>query len=366
MDLGNIIKQMNADGAFRSISANPFAQFGTNVRRYVGAEILPERLVNENTYREDLVRYRTVIAGDAGRFAPAQKKGSVSTAGQFLVELGTQDILIEITGKEYDQIVQMSLRGNDVDVASFIAQLVDLKVNRALVEKTEVQRWQALVDAEVVRAGANGYSETVSYPDPSGHRAAAGGDWTSDAYDPMDDIIAQHQLLASKGFNTSRIITSTQVVSTLAKNAKVSSRTGTLQVVGGSLVSAGGFATMNSINQMLQSNGLPVIETYDATYRTEDGTMHRFLPETAMLFVAQGGQDPVSFQFEDETRVVSNPLGYTAIGRPAGQSEPGRVINVEQFKNKPPRVVAEGSQESLPVITESEAIAVIHTIDVTP
>lgn len=362
MDLGNIIKQMNADGAFASISANPFAQFGTNVRRYVGADVLPERLVSENAYREDLVRYKTVIAGDAPRYSPAQKKGGADFAGQFLVELGTQDILIEITGREYDQIVQMSLRGNDVDVAATITQLVDLKVNRALIEKTEVQRFQALVDASVTRVGQNGYSETIAYTDPASHRVSAGGDWTSDAYDPMDDIIAQHELLASKGYQTSKILTSTKVVSTLAKNAKISSRTGTLQVVGGSLVAAGGFATMNSINQMLQSNGLPVIETYDATYRTEDGTLNRFLDEDAMLFVAQGGQDPVVFTFEDQSRVVSNPLGYTAIGRPAGQSNPGRVITVEQFTNKPPRVVAEGSQESLPVITEPEAIAVIKDI----
>lgn len=363
MDLGNIIKQMNADGAFNSISSNPFAQFGTNVRRYVGAEILPERLVLENAYREDLVRYRTVIANDAPRYSPAQRKGGADFAGQFLVELGTQDILVEFTGREYDQIVQMSLKGDGMDVASYIAQLVDLKVNRALIEKTELQRWQALVDAEVVRTGQNGYTETVSYEDPSGHRAAAGGDWSDDNYDPMDDILSMHQLLASKGYVTSRILTSTSVVSTLAKNSKISARTGTLQVVGGSLVAAGGFATLNSINQMLQSNGIPVIETYDVTYRDEAGTLARFMPETGMLFVAQGGQDPVSFTFEDETRVVSNPLGYTAVGRASGQSEAGRVINVEQFNNKPPRVVAEGYQESLPVITEPEAIAVINEID---
>ena len=364
MDLANIIKTMQADGTFRSISANPFAQFGTNVRRYVGSEILPERLTNENTYREDLIRYRTVIAGDAPRYSPAQKKGGVDMAGQFLVELGTQDILVEVTGREYDAIVQASLRGDSESAANTIMQLANLKVNAALVEKTEVQRFEALVNAAVVRVGQNGYNETIAYPNPSGHRVATAGDWASDAYDPMDDIVAQHELLASKGFITSRILTSTSVVSLLAKNAKVSSRTGTLQVVGGSLVSAGGFATLNSINQMLQSNGLPVIETYDATYREEDGTLKRFLPEDTMLFVAQGGQDPVSFTFESETRVVSNPLGYTAIGRAAGQEAPGRVMNVETFTNKPPRVVMEGFQESLPVITEPEAIAVINSINI--
>ncbi len=216
-----------------------------------------------------------------------------------------------------------------------------------------------MVDAKVVRVGQNGYNEDVVYPNPTGHRVASAGDWNSDAYDPMDDIIAMHELLAGKGYKTSRILTSTKVVSAMARNAKISSRTGTLQVVGGSLVSAGGFATVNSINQMLQSNGLPVLETYDATYRDERGAMFRFLPVGAMLFVAEGGQDPVTFTFENETRVVSNPLGYTAIGRGAGQTDAGRVINVASFINKPPRIEAEGYQESLPVITEPEAIAVI-------
>jgi hypothetical protein len=362
MDLITLLNKLNADGVFGTLARNSFAQFGTPVRRYVGAEILPERLTSENAYREDLIRYRTVIANDAPRYSPPVKKGGADFLGSFLVETGTQDILAELTGREFDALVAAANRGDAESVAQTITNWVDLRVNRALIEKTEVQRWQALVDAQVVRVGANGYTETISYSDPAGHRSAEGGSWANDAYDPMDDIIAKHELLASKGYRTSRIITSTAVVSALAKNAKISARTGTLQVVGGSLVSAGGFATINSINQMLQSNGLPVIETYDATYRTEDGTMNKFLAEDAMVFVAEGGLDPQTFQFEDETRVVSNPLGYTAIGRGAGQQEPGRVINVEVKTNKPPRVEAEGWQESLPVITEVEAVAVINDI----
>ncbi len=361
-DLKTIIDQLGSDGTFALIGGNPFAQFGAGTRRYVGAEILPERLTNENAYREALIRYRTVIANDAPRFSPAQKKGGADSIGDMLVELGTQDIAVELTGREYDALVQNANRGNAESVATTIAQWVDLRVNRALIEKTEVQRFQALVDAKVVRVGQNGYSEDVVYPNPTGHRVASAGDWNSDAYDPMDDIIAMHELLAGKGYKTSRILTSTKVVSAMARNAKISSRTGTLQVVGGSLVSAGGFATVNSINQMLQSNGLPVLETYDATYRDERGAMFRFLPVGAMLFVAEGGQDPATFTFENETRVVSNPLGYTAIGRGAGRQEAGRVIGVEAFTNKPPRIQAEGYQESLPVITEPEAIAVISGI----
>ncbi len=276
-DLRTIIDKLSADGTFGLIGGNPFAQFGAGTRRYVGAEILPERLTNDNAYREALIRYRTVIANDAPRFTPAQKKGGADFIGDMLVELGTQDIAVELTGREYDSLVQNALRGNEESVATTIAQWVDLRVNRALIEKTEVQRFQALVDASVVRVGQNGYGETVAYQNPAGHRVASGGDWNSDLYDPMDDILAMHQLLSGKGYKTSRILTSTGVVSTMAQNAKISSRTGTLQVVGGSLVSTGGFATVNSINQMLQSNGLPVIETYDATYRDEKGDMYRYL-----------------------------------------------------------------------------------------
>jgi hypothetical protein len=55
-------------------------------------------------------------------------------------------------------------------------------------------------------------------------------------------------------------------------------------------------------------------------------------------------------------------LGYTAIGRGAGQASNGRVIRAEAFDNKPPRIEAEGWQTALPVITEPEALAVISSI----
>ncbi len=134
-DLKTIIDQLGSDGTFALIGGNPFAQFGAGTRRYVGAEILPERLTNENAYREALIRYRTVIANDAPRFSPAQKKGGADFIGDMLVELGTQDIAVELTGREYDALVQNANRGNAESVATTIAQWVDLRVNRALIEK---------------------------------------------------------------------------------------------------------------------------------------------------------------------------------------------------------------------------------------
>lgn len=360
-DLATLIAKMQSDGTFAQVTANPLAQFGTATRRYVGAELLPERLVEENAYREANIRYRTVIANSGTRFSPAQKKGGANLVGDMLVELGNSDIARELDGREYDALLKLTQRGEDMAAMEKLISWADINVNRALIELCEQQRWQALVDGEVVRHGQNGYDETITYPVASGHSAGEGGSWASDAYDPFDDILAMHRLLASKGFQTSRIITSTNVVATLAANAKVAARTGSLQVVGGNVVSVGGFASLNSINGIMQSNGLPVIETYDLQYRDEDGSLTRFLPDDVMIFTSQTGQDePIAF--ENPQRIVPNILGYTAIGRPVGMPSAGRAFDARLHTDKPPRLSAEGWQESLPVITEPESFAVVTDI----
>lgn len=360
-DLATLIARMQADGTFTQITSNPLAQFGTASRRYVGAELLPERLVEENAYRESNIRYRTVIANSGTRFSPAQKKGGANLVGDMLVELGNSDIARELDGREYDALLRLTQRNEDMQAMDKLISWTDINVGRALVELCEQQRFQALVNGEVVRKGQNGFQETVTYPVAAGHSVSEGGSWASDAYDPFDDILGIHRLLAGKGFQTSRIITSTRVVATMAANDKVAARTGSLQVVGNNVVAAGGFATINSINGIMQSNGLPVIETYDLQYRDEDGSLTRFLPEDVMIFVSQTGQDEV-IAYENVQKIVPNILGYTAIGRPVGMPNAGRAFDAKLHTDKPPRLTAEGWQESLPVITEPESFAVITGI----
>jgi hypothetical protein len=61
--------------------------------------------------------------------------------------------------------------------------------------------------------------------------------------------------------------------------------------------------------------------------------------------------------------VVGDTLGYTAIGRAAGQSNSGRVIKVRPVPDKkPPRVEGEGWQASFPVLADPEAVTVITGI----
>ena len=44
-DSANIINTMVANGAFRRVATNPLAQFGPANRPYLGADLMPERVV---------------------------------------------------------------------------------------------------------------------------------------------------------------------------------------------------------------------------------------------------------------------------------------------------------------------------------
>lgn len=360
-DFRSLVTSLMDDGTVRTLALNPAAQFGIMPRRYLGAELLPERTVEENAYREDAIRFRTVIANDGTRYSPAQKKGA-NIVGSMLVELGNSDIANEFTSRDLDALIAMLNRNLSLDAAAVLTNWLEKTVNLPLVEKNELQRWQAIVNASVVRLGDNAYTETVTYSNPSGHRAAAGGTWSSDSYDPFDDILAMADLLEGKGYTIGRIITGRTVLSILAGNDKVKTRTGVATInTSGQITATAGRASRDAINGALERDGLPPIETYDLQYRTQTGSGY-FLDRAAFVLVATSGRDETIDLADTDRLTMNDTLGYTAIGRAAGQAAPGRVVRMESFDNKPPRIEAEGWQTSLPVITEPEAVAVITGI----
>jgi len=360
MDLTTLLNNLRTDGSIATVARNPAAQFGLPSRRYIGAELLPERNVEENAYREEQVRYRTIVANDGSRYSPVQKKGG-ELLGSFDVILGDSDIGREFSGREYDTFLKILGTKPSMEAALQILQWQDIAIVRGLVELCEAQRWQAIVDAQIVRQGANGFRETVSYSNPSGHRANAGGTWSNNNYDPFADIFAMKNLLASKGYTVARIITRQPVVSILSSNAIVKQRCGlTTFTNAGSLQTAAGAASLLAINTALQRDDLPPIETYNLQYRTSTGSSF-FLPGNTMVFVCTTGRDE-TLDLGDSVRVVTDTLGYQAIGRGVGESAPGRVVKLFPHDNKPPRIEGEGWQTSAPVITEPEALAVIKNI----
>lgn len=353
MDLYTLVSNLINKGGIRKLSQNPLAQFGTGTRNYLGATLLPERTVSENSFTEEQIRYRTIVANDGSRYSPAQLKQGGELIGQFEVTLGDSDIARQFTGRDYDAWINL-LKGNQSKEA--LVQLLrwtDLSINRALIERNEIQRWQALINAQVTRVGDNGYRELVDYPNPTGHRVALATAWSDNTYDPWPDILSRAQLFYNKGYGVGRIVTSRKALSILANNAKIRAR---FTTTAGPQTAV----TRAALNDLFSQEDLPSPETYDLRYETQTGS-GRFLADNVMGFFATTGRDE-AIQTTAGDKVVPETLGYLAVGRPVGQAEPGRVIILEPKNDKPPRVNAEGWQTSLPVITDPEGIAVITAI----
>lgn len=358
--LATLISDLYRDGTIETIANNRSAQFGRTGRNYIGASLLPERTVPENAFREDAIRYRTVVANDGTRYSPTQKKGT-DLIGSFLVELGESDIAREFDSQMYDALLRYLQSNQSIQAVTSLTNWLDTSINLALVEHDEKQRWQAIVDASVVRVGDNEYSETVSYSNPAGHRVAETAPWSTDSTDIFEQIHTMADLLVSKGYQVSRMITSRTVLSKMTGNDTIKTRVGIAVVnSSGQIQSAVGRATREALNAVLQDDGLPPIETYDLQYRTQTSTQY-FLKRDVFVMLGTTGQDQ-TIDFGDNEELFPDTLGYLAIGRAAGQATPGRVIRAEAFENKPPRIEAEGWQTSLPVILNPEAIGVIHTI----
>lgn len=359
-DLHTLLHDAAVAGYWDSVMRNPASQFGPKGRRYLGATILPERMVDDVAYREEYIRFRAVIANAGTRYGPVQLKGA-DLLGSFMVELGHSDIGREFTSRDYDTLRRYLDTKQSMEALTMLLRWVDTSAVVPLLEHNEKNRWEAIVDSKVTLTGDNAYTEDVAYYNPAGHRAAAAGDWSIDTNDPMVDIFAMINLLSSKGFTANRIVTSRKVMTIMAKNALMKQYAGSATLdAAGNLVVRGNYVTLTGLNGVMNAMGLPPIEIYDLQYRTQDSTGY-FLKQDVFVILCTTGQDE-TIDMGDSEYVLNDTFGYTAVGPAAGQNAPGRVLLVEAFDNKPPRVQAEGWQASLPVITEPEAIAVITGI----
>jgi hypothetical protein len=364
MDIRALIEQMLADGVPGVVANNPRAQFGTPNRRYLGSELLPERQVEENVYMETAIRYRTVVANAGTRYSPVQIKGPNILVGEFLVKLGEQDIGAEFTSRDYDGLLRLLGRDASMEAIANLTRWLDISITRALLDLNEVYRWQCLIDALVQLRGNNGYAEDVAYSNPAGHRANAAGAYTGGgAVDPILDIYTMRDLLASKGYRVNRIVAGTPVISKILSNPFIAERLGSVRIidVNNNVAGIPRRPTLGQLNSYLAEEELPPIERYDEQYNTETGTQF-FLKRDVLFMAATTGQEEQVRLDEDNVEILENVLGYHAIGRAAGQAAPGRVIRMEAFDNKPPRIEGEGWQTSLPVLMNPEAVAVIQNI----
>lgn len=365
MDLLSFLEFLVREGILRYMGRQMGFQFGTPSRAYLGATLLPERLVEENLYDEDDIKYRTVIAASGTRYSPAQIRSGNMIGGTMRVELGNSDIALEFTSRDYDALLRYLRNNNTTNAQAVLLGWVNTALNLALIEFNEKQRWEAIVDAQTVRRGDNNYQELVEYPNPSGHRVVAGGSWSDPNYDPMLDLLAGYDLLTGKGLTPNRIIMPNSARALLMQNPKVRSRLGmTFIDAGGQVDRRPSRASLSALNAIFAQEELPPVETYDLQYFTQDGAAHYFLPRGTMVMACTTGrtEEIVTDPDANEVRIMQDTLGYVGVGRAAGQAEPGRAFDLAGRTKKPPAVEGEGWQESLPVIMDPEALFVIKNI----
>jgi ribosomal protein L36 len=361
VNLAAFLEQLKADGRLDELATNPAAQFGVRPVNLMGAQFLPERLQPLNMYKETQIRYRTFMANSASRYSPVQLKQGGQLVGSMSVELGESDVGVEITAQDYDYMLELLNNGSSQDAAARLLGLLDVQVNQALAILNEKQRWDAILDASVIRTGDNGYSETVTYPNPAGHRINAGGTWSIDSYDPFADLLAIREAAEDKGQVITRIVTSSATQAIFMRNEKVVRRSGSVTVITPSETYTD-TADLARVQAKVQELGLPPIEVYNQRYYDQEGTAGRFLPVGNMVFFCSTGRTEVIEPQAGDPLYLEDTLGYMGIGRAAGQSGPGRVLRVEAFDNKPPRIEAEGWQTALPVIMDPEAVFVLKNI----
>jgi Phage major capsid protein E len=367
MDLLTLLALLISEGYFGRIMSNPLAQFGRPKKPYLGLQLMPERLVNENQFTEEKINYRTVIANDGTRYSPVQIKGSAKV-GSFDVKLRSSDIGSEFKSSEYDALLKILKRysANDVPRQAMISLLkwADVTLNMPLIVKNEKMIWEVIVNALVSRTGDNGYQEDVAISNPAGHRVAAVGNWSDDAYNPLDDIYAQAQMLANKGLIVNRQIAGTPVVAKLLKNAKVQAAVGGFINVsgGGALIGNSRRVTLDALNAYLAEDNIAPIIKYDNTYQDQAGS-NFFLKRDVFVQIAETDQSETIDMGDAEPLTIESTLGYTGIGTTAGETNPGRQLVVEHFERKPPRYEGEAWQESFPVNQNPEAVSVIHSIE---
>lgn len=181
----------------------------------------------------------------------------------------------------------------------------------AVKTRIEKMRMDVLVNGVIDRTNTNAQVVSVSYGFPPEHLNSLAGSsvWSDPASDPLNDIITWSERLSeNSGVVATRAITSSKVMYTLLSHPKLKQN-----IVG----SSGAFLTKNKLNEFMQSNGLPVIVTYDKKFRREDQSgdykTERFFPEDRFVMFGDGilgetvyGLTPEEIELQDKGDITEN------------------------------------------------------------
>ena len=379
----DLYEHIQEERYFDRLALTPLAQFGAESQTLLGATILPEQIVESNAFEETQIRYRTLPALDNNRYSPTQKQANSHLIGQFRVDLGHTDTRKDLTGKEYEDLTKLLMRGGDKQAIANAIGWTDRELLRPHVLKNGVQRWQALLLANVTRTTVDGSMEAISYYRPADHIVTVPGGttgspqgWHLSTYDPFDDIEAGVEKLQGLGYETTRIVASPYLSRVLRQNPQVIQRTSFVTVnASGQIQGSTNRVGENVLDQVFTDEGYPAITRYNAGYESTTGFKRYIDVEDGYDYMLLIGSSQRNYDmasdyvgatalnisgYTDGAIVINNTLGYYAVGKNAGKPDSGRSIHTWMQDRKPVGMGGESYQTGLPVITEPQAYYVIR------
>ncbi len=148
--------------------------------------------------------------------------------------------------------------------------------------RVEALRMEALGTGKIV-LNENGVKGTIDFGVPIGQKSTK--QWISGTPDVLTDIFDMvNTVVTATGVTPTRALTSRKVLNHILKDEKIR------QAMFG--INSAKVANLNDLNQMLESQGLPRIATYDGMYRTQDEKgkyiTKRYFKEDSFVLMPEG------------------------------------------------------------------------------
>lgn len=234
---------------------------------YLGDSLFPSRKVLSLDVEILEDRYTTPVIAPISSFDSEAQIGS-READRRYAELGYIKRKIQL--KEKDLVALRNPRNPQEQ--QYLTQLVYNDTDH-MVEgvqaRVELMRMQLLANGIVLPDDADS-SWKIDYDLPKEHQVTVTKSWDDPSSDPISDIKAWVNTL---DIVPTRALTSRKVLQALEENSSIKALFKSLGVI----------PSDGSLNQIMQSLGLPVIVTYDRKYRAQSATgsytKERFFPE---------------------------------------------------------------------------------------
>jgi hypothetical protein len=364
-DLQGLIAHLLEQREFQTLANNLLAQWGPG-GVLIGPNYLPPRFLEDPEGTITDVRIRTVAAKDGSRYSPAQKVGTGQLFGAIRYRLGNSDLLVEITGADYDALVKWLNQNLSMQAAARLLGLFNTKLVQALVEHDELKIWEAIQFNTVTLRGDNGFFSYEEGPDLTDHFVDLSAEpWTDPDVDPWVAIFEQVDKLVDLGFDRGgiRFVSTNRVMNALRRNPFTKDRAGRSVITTNesgqvNAVRLTGTLSLTDTSGIFESEGLQAPVVYDRRIVTETGEVRAYAEGHMSLIASTGMSEEVRFNQDnpEDVRVVNDVLGFLGISRPNGNPTPMRETFVRAYtEQKDKRVEAEGDQTTGPVILMPQA-----------